>query len=251
MSGQFDVLGVKIFETNLDQACHFIEERISKKESAYICIAPVATVVDCQKDPDYLNVINQSAMTTPDGMPIVWLGRWKGYKNVERTYGPDLLKHFCALSEKKGYRHYFYGGTEETIALLKDKLKTKFPDLNIVGMYSPPFKKTHALEDPGIIAEINALKPDVLWIGLGSPKQDFWMHQHKDKLKVGVMIGVGAAFDFMAGTKKQAPRWMQKSGLEWFFRLCSEPRRLWRRYLIGNSQFIFYIIKDLLFKSRK
>ncbi len=249
MRTKFDILGVKISVTNLEDACEFIETRIPEKASAYVCIAPVATIVDCQKDEEYLHVVNHSAMTTPDGMPIVWLGKLKGNKSIRRTYGPDLLMKFCELSCDKGYKHYFYGGTEDSNRLVEENLKKKFPNLNIVGRYSPPFRPNKkGREDVQKIKEINALNPDVLWVGLGSPKQDFWMHQHQSQLKVGVMIGVGAAFDFIAGTKRQAPRWMQKIGLEWFFRLCSEPKRLWKRYLIGNTQFIYYLITKFLIK---
>jgi len=246
----FDVLGVKIDVTNLQSACQFMEGKLKTRKSVYICIAPVATIVDCQKNDEYLKVVNNSAMTTPDGMPLVWLGKFKGNSNIDRTYGPDLLRDMCLLSERKSYTHYFYGGTQETSDLLAGKLREKYPKLKIVGRYSPPFRDSKALEESRIIDEINQANPDILWVGLGSPKQDYWMFQHKDKLKVGVMIGVGAAFDFMAETKRQAPRWIQRSGLEWVFRLCSEPKRLWRRYLIGNTLFIYYLLKNKLFLKR-
>ncbi len=250
MNEQFDILGVKISATNLADSCDFIENKIRAHDSSYICIAPVATIVDCQKDHEYLEVINNASMTTPDGMPVVWLGKFKGYKQVSRTYGPDLLDRFCRLGCSRGYSHYFYGGTQKTNQLLEKKLKEKYPEINIVGRYAPPFRKIKEEESFEILEQINTLKPDVLWVGLGSPKQDFWMAQHQKLLDVGVMIGVGAAFDFIAGTKKQAPVWMQKTGLEWLFRLFSEPKRLWKRYLIGNSLFILYLIRNFFNPSK-
>jgi N-acetylglucosaminyldiphosphoundecaprenol N-acetyl-beta-D-mannosaminyltransferase len=241
----FDLLGVHVAVTNLDATCRFMEQKIKAGDSSYICIVPVATIVDCQKDQEYLKVINHASMATPDGMPVVWVGKMKGNPTIERTYGPDLMDRFCRLHHNKPYKHFLYGGTEETSQRLEAELKRRFPKMNIVGRYAPPFREAHEIEAPEMIDHINALKPDILWVGLGSPKQDFWMCQHQKKLRVGVMVGVGAAFDFLAGTKKQAPVWMRKTGLEWFFRLCSEPRRLWKRYLIGNTRFIFYLVKNI------
>jgi len=152
----------------------------------------------------------------------------------------------CGQGQKKGYKHFLYGGSKSTCSLLKTVLKRRFPDIDIVGEYAPPFRPQHVQEDAKVVDEINRLSPDVLWVGLGSPKQDYWMYHHRDKLNVPVMVGVGAAFDFIAGTKKQAPVWMRKLGLEWLFRLCSEPKRLWKRYLIGNAHFIYLLIKSAI-----
>jgi N-acetylglucosaminyldiphosphoundecaprenol N-acetyl-beta-D-mannosaminyltransferase len=239
-----NILGVNISAVDIPKACAYIEGRIAGKEKTYICVAPVSTVVDCQKDTEYRGIINGAGMTTPDGMPLVWLGRLKGEPTIERTYGPDLMLAMCALSEAKGYKHYFYGGTEKTDQLLILKLRQQFPGLNIGGYFAPPFRAVGEVEDESVLRQINEANPDIVWVGLGSPKQDYWMYQHRDKLNVPVMVGVGAAFDFLAGVKKQAPVWMRKSGLEWLFRLCSEPCRLWRRYLIGNTKFLYYLLRD-------
>lgn len=247
---QFDVLGVKISSTNLEHTSQTIEDWIQNKRKNYICIAPVSTVISCQEDEKYRSIINNAGMTTPDGMPLVWLGRAGGNRKIQRTYGPDLLLYFCNRSQQKRFRHYFYGGSKETMDALLINLKKKFPNLNIVGHYAPPLRGVQELESKEVLQQMNDAHPDVLWIGLGSPKQDYWMHQHREELDVPVMIGVGAAFDFIAGTKKQAPRWMQRSGLEWLFRLCLEPKRLWRRYLIGNSKFIYLLIKEKLLKRK-
>lgn len=244
-----DILGVKVSNVNLDLACENIERWIINREKRYVCVAPVSTVVDCQNDNEYRNIINHSGMTTPDGMPLVWIGKMKGSKIINRTYGPDLMPAFFKLSERKNYSHYFYGGTSESNEILVKNLHQRFPKLKIVGQYAPPFRGTGKMEDQAVLDEINRLDPDCLWIGLGSPKQDYWMAQHRNKINVPVMIGVGAAFDFLAGTKKQAPRWMQKCGLEWLFRLLSEPKRLWKRYVFGNSRFVFLLIKSY-FKNK-
>ncbi|MCD4781643.1 MAG: WecB/TagA/CpsF family glycosyltransferase [Candidatus Omnitrophica bacterium] len=246
----FDVLGVRVSATNLELTSRRIEAWIQSKSRQYICVAPVATIIDCQRDSEYLKVINQAGLVTPDGMPIVWLGQKTVGPRVQRTYGPDLMMAFCGFSAAKGYRHFFYGGSEQTNQILIKTLSETFPGITIAGSYAPPHIQLHQKERGDIVEKINASRADVLWVGLGSPKQDFWMAEHRGRLNAPVLIGVGAAFDFLAGTKKQAPRWMQRSGLEWLFRLCQEPRRLWKRYLIGNSLFIFLCIKETLFFSK-
>ena len=244
-----DILGVNISVVDIPRACAYIEDCIARKKKDYVCVAPVSTVVDCQRDAEYRQIINGAGMTTPDGIPIVWLGKLRGEKSIERTYGPDLMQAFCDLSQQRGYRHYFFGGTDGNNSLLVEKLKVRFPKLEIAGFYAPPVRSIGEIEQDPILDQINEANPDVLWVGLGSPKQDYWMRNHRRKLDVPIMIGVGAAFDFIAGTKRQAPRWMRGSGLEWLFRLCCEPKRLWKRYLFGNSQFIYFLIKDMMKKK--
>ena len=240
----FSILGVNIAVTNLNDVAQSIGEWVLKKEKVYVCVAPVATIIDCQKDKKYKEIINKAAMTTPDGMPVVWLGRRKGHKQIARTYGPDLLPAVCEYGIKGGIKHFFYGGQGEVNDLMIQRLRKKFPEIKIAGQHIPDFLEVGELEDQKVIDKINEVDPDILWVGLGSPKQDYWMANHRDKLNVPVMVGVGAAFDFIAGIKIQAPKWMQKSGLEWVFRLCQEPKRLWRRYLIGNTLFIWLLIKS-------
>ncbi len=243
---KINIFGVYVHAVNLKLASQFLEKCIELRQKTYVCVAPVSTIVDCQKDKKYRDVVNKAGMVTPDGMPVVWIGKLKGNQTIERTYGPDVMRYFFSLSQDKGYRHYFYGSTPSTLDKLESNLKNTYSRLDIVGSFSPPMRDIGALENQEILNQINKVKPDVLWVGLGSPKQDFWMVNHRDKLDVPVMIGVGAAFDFLAGTKPQAPVWMQRSGLEWIFRLCSEPKRLWKRYLVGNSLFVFLVIKELL-----
>ncbi len=238
-----NICDVPVSSVNINQACETIDGWIQARKRTYICVAPASTIVDSQSDHSYKKVLDNADMITPDGMPLVWAAKLMGDKNIERTYGPDLLLALCERGQEKGYGHYFYGGMESTCSLLGNVLKKKFSNIDIRGYYAPPFRPSHAQEDEEIIGRINGLNADVLWVGLGSPKQDYWMYEHREKLNVPVIIGVGAAFDFIAGVKRQAPWWMQRCGLEWFFRLCSEPKRLWRRYLIGNTRFIYLLMR--------
>ena len=239
-----NVCDVNVSSVNLDSACRVIDQWIQEGHKTYVCVAPASTIVDCCCDEQYRRVVNEAGMVTPDGMPVVWAGKLKGGKHIARTYGPDLMLALCAFGEERGYRHFFYGGIPQNCDALEKRLKERFSSIKVAGRISPPYRNVGAMESNDVISQINAAKPDILWIGLGSPKQDFWMHQHRAQLDVPVMIGVGAAFDFLAGTKRQAPRWMRNSGLEWLFRLCCEPKRLWRRYLIGNAQFLYFLAKD-------
>ncbi len=242
---RFDILGVRVSAIDLAQACAIIDGFIAHKKKAYVCVAPVSTIISCQEDKEYCRVVNEADMVTPDGMPVVWFARMKGHRNVGRTYGPDLMLAMCEEGLAKGYKHYFYGGMEESSRRLEERLRAQFPGIVVAGRQAPPFRDLSPREEQEAIEKINQAEPDILWIGLGSPKQDFWMGRNRGKLNASILIGVGAAFDFLSGKKPQAPRWMQRSGLEWLFRLCCEPRRLWRRYLIGNTKFIYLVIKDI------
>ncbi len=235
------LLGVNVSRVNLTSAIEQICRWVREGARTFVCVAPVATLVDARRDAHYRQTINQAGMVTPDGMPVVWLARMNGCAEVQRTYGPDLMKALC---QKPGLRHFFLGGTPESLKALEQSLKKKVNGINIVGMVSTPFRPQAQMEEKAVIDVINQAKPDILWVGLGSPKQDFWMALHRPVLNVPVMVGVGAAFDFLAGIKPQAPRFMQNTGFEWLFRLCCEPQRLWKRYLVGNCLFLFYLIKD-------
>lgn len=244
MGSKYKILDVDISVTNLKDTYQQILQWIEVKRQAYICIAPVSTIVDCRRDPAYRAVVNGAGMVTPDGMPLVWLGRLKGFKNIERTCGSGLMPYVCNQGQDKGLRHFFYGGTPETLLKLSSSLMSRFTSLQIAGTHAPEMQPVGQVEAEKIIEKINRAKPDILWVGLGSPKQDFWMANHRDQLDVPIMVGVGAAFDFLSGMKLQAPKWIQRGGLEWLFRLLCEPRRLWKRYLVGNTLFIYWIIKD-------
>ena len=248
---RINILGVGISAVTPSTACQLIAQWIEAKKKIFVCVAPVSTIVDCQKSQDYRNLVNQAAMVTPDGMPVVWLRKWRGNKMIQRTYGPDLMLALSEFGQDKGFRHYYYGGSPQVCEALKKNLKKRFAQLHVAGQYSPPFHAEFRRESQEVIDDINRAKPDILWVGLGSPKQDYWMREHRDVIDAPVMIGIGAAFDFLSGHKMQAPRWIQRSGLEWLFRLCCEPKRLWRRYLIGNTQFVYYVIKDFLKMGRQ
>lgn len=244
------LLGVKISQVSLPMACNRIIEWVSEKHRTYVCVAPVATLVDAKRDEFYRSVVNGAGMVTPDGMPVVWLARMKGCHKISRTYGPDLMHEVCQHGQRAGIKHFFYGSSEDTLKKLTQELKGKYPAIKIVGSYAPPFFSTVQQEHDEIIARMNAANADILWVGLGSPKQDLWMHTHRALINASVIIGAGAAFDFVARVKPQAPRWMQRSGLEWLFRLGCEPQRLWKRYLVGNTLFCWYVLLDLVKKDK-
>lgn len=237
-----NILGVGISAINMDTALESIAGWIARREPHYVCVTPVHSVMECQNNPELLRVFNDSGLTTPDGMPLVWLCRYKGYHNVSRVYGPDLMLALCEHSVVQGYRHFFYGGAEGVPEQLAKNLRERFPGLLVAGTYSPPFHPLMPDEDAQVVRMINETKPDIVWVGLGSPKQERWMATHLERLRVPVLIGVGAAFDFHAGRKKQAPYWMQQIGLEWLFRLLAEPQRLWKRYVLNNPSFVALVL---------
>ena len=216
---------------------------MARGQKSYVCVAPVSSLVDANQDFAYQQILNNADMVTPDGMPVVWLLQAHGNNFVRRTYGPDLMKKLCLETP---LRHYFYGGTESVLNELEQRLKKDRPGIKIVGMCAPPFRPQAVVEPKAVVDAINAVNPDIVWVALGSPKQDYWMQLNRQTIDAPVIIAVGAAFDFLAGVKPQAPKWMQQCGLEWFFRLCSEPKRLWKRYVFGNTLFLIYCIKYLL-----
>lgn len=233
-----NILGVGVSAIDLPQALDVIEGWIRQREPHYVCVTGVHGVMESQHDEGLRRIHNAAGMVTPDGMPLVWLSRLGGYRHVDRVYGPDLVLALCERSVATGYRHFFYGGAKGIPEQLVANLQQRFPGLQIAGSYSPPFRPLTPEEDEQVVQIINQADPDIVWVGLSTPKQERWMANHLGRLTAPVLIGVGAAFDFHAGRKRQAPRWMQRSGLEWLFRLLSEPRRLWRRYLVNNPLFI-------------
>ncbi len=233
-----NVLGVGVSAINMDQAVAAIAEALDRREKGYICVTGVHGVSEAQTEDGFRKILNRSFLCTPDGMPLVWVGRRQGHQTMDRVYGPDLMLAVLELSEKRGYRHFFYGGANGTAEVLRQKLLERFPKLQIVGTYEPPFRPLNEREKLDLKAMVGSLRPDMIWVGLSTPKQERFMAEYLDQLDVTLMAGVGAAFDFHAGRMRQAPRWMQRSGLEWFFRLACEPRRLWRRYFKNNPLFV-------------
>ncbi|MEQ8169671.1 MAG: WecB/TagA/CpsF family glycosyltransferase [Candidatus Eremiobacterota bacterium] len=245
---KINIFGSLISAVSLSQAVFLIEEKIHEKTSSYICVCPVSSIVTATEDREFQHIINNSFISTPDGMPVVWYLKSKGAKDVTRVYGPDLMREVFYMSETHGYRHYFYGGTEEILSKLKENLLKKFPSLNICGMYAPPFRPLTEKEEEEVISDIKKSEPHIVWVGIGSPKQEKWMAKISPLLDGIIMAGVGAAFNFYAGSVRQAPLWMQRNGLEWLFRLWCEPGRLWKRYLYGNSRFIYMVLREMIIR---
>lgn len=233
-----NILGLNVAVTNMKETLNYIEDNLEELKGKYVCITNVHTTVMAYEDENYKKIQNSSALIVPDGNPLSSLSRKRGFKEAKRVTGPDLMQEIFKISEEKGYKHYFYGSTEDTLSQLNIKLKEKYPRLNITGMYSPPFKSNVSLENEEKIKEINNSKPDFIWVGLGAPKQEIWMSIHENKIN-GLMIGVGAGFDYFADKIKRAPMWMQKCSLEWVYRLMQEPKRLLKRYVSTNSKFIY------------
>ncbi len=241
-----DILGVKVSATRMDETVRIIEDWITNREAQYVCVSGMHGVMECQRDERLRGIHNAAGLVTPDGMSLVWLCKLKGHQRVERVYGPDLMLALCERSPERGYRHFFYGSSPAVLEALAARLLARWPSLQVVGTYAPPFRSLSPQEDAQSVGQIIESRPDVVWVGLGTPKQERWMAEHVDRLGAPVLIGVGAAFDFNAGMKRQAPRWMQRNGLEWLFRLLSEPRRLWRRYLVSIPLFAYYLALDAL-----
>lgn len=239
-----DVLGVNVSAIDMPMALDTIEGWIRRREPHYVCVTGVHGVMESQRDENLRQIHNEAGLVTPDGMPLVWLSHARGQAHVRRVYGPDLMLRICERSIANGYSHFFYGGGDGVPELLEERLKQRFPGLEVAGSYSPPFRALTADEDAAIVQRINDARPDIVWVGLSTPKQERWMHAHVGRLRAAALIGVGAAFDFHAGLKHQAPTWMQRSGLEWLFRLMSEPRRLGRRYLVNNPAFVWRVARD-------
>ena len=246
MMNRVNVLGVGISVLNLNNALTAMADAVLERRKGYICVTGVHGVMEAQDDPAFKGVLNGAFLCTPDGMPMVWAGRLNGHRDMSRVYGPDLMLDVCAWSETSGAKHFFYGGADGVAELLAQKLKAKFPKLQVVGTFTPPFRPLNAEEIARLHEQVSAVKPDILWVGLSTPKQEKFMVEFLPKLDVTLMVGVGAAFDFHSGRVCQAPRWMQRSGLEWFYRLCSEPRRLAKRYFRNNPLFVIKYLGQLM-----
>ena len=248
INGKFsssNVIGTKVIAISYDSAVCKIIDWQENRQSRYICAANVHMIMEAYDSPSYQHVINQADLVTPDGMPLVWMLRRMGYPNQERVYGPTLTVKLLKMANKESIPVGFFGSTPDVLNKLVENVKQEFPQIHIVYAYSPPFKQLSDEEDQQITESINSSGARILFVGLGCPKQEYWMHEHRGKIQA-VMLGVGAAFDFIAGTKPQAPLWVQKIGLEWLFRLVTEPRRLWKRYIIHNPRFIYLASKQII-----
>jgi N-acetylglucosaminyldiphosphoundecaprenol N-acetyl-beta-D-mannosaminyltransferase len=244
----FSVLGVRIAATQLSRLIRQIESWISQRDNGHLIVfANVHVIVEAQHDSGFKELLNQSC-TVPDGTPLIWLGRKAGFSLERRVYGPDLMIDFLTATGSK-YRHFFYGGAPGVADEMARIAKLNF-GTNVVGVYSPPFRPLTPEEDARVVEMINASGADVLWVGLGCPKQEKWAYAHRGLLNVPILAAVGQAFDIHSGTVRQAPSWMRENGLEWFYRLLLEPRRLWKRYLVYNTEFIFRMFWQLFRPQR-
>jgi len=240
---RFQVLKTGISAVTFSGAVDVIAGWISRRDRQYVNVCPADVVLRAYDDPALAAIINASGMAMPDGMPMVWIASRRGLA-VERVYGPDLMLALCRRGVESGWKHYFYGGTPALLDDLISSLTQRVRGLKVAGAWAPPFRSLSPAEETEAAARINAASPDVVWVGIGTPKQDFWMADFRSRLEAPVLIAVGAAFNFHAGYVRQAPRWMMRCGLEWLFRLCMEPRRLWRRYVIGIPRFTWLVLRQ-------
>lgn len=242
---RYNVLGTGISALDLASTCETVLGALAKRRKGYICTADMRVVNLAVDDSDFRSLLNASFLTTPDGMSLVWLGRRFGHRSVGRVYGPDLMEAVCAATVATGRSHYFYGGAPGVAEELSRRLRARFPGLCIVGSYTPPFRPLTPGEEAGLLAQVATVRPDIIWVALSVPAREHFMSHYLPRLNTTLMIGVGAAFDLLAGRVPQAPRWMRHSGCEWLFRLCAEPRRLLPRYGRHLPMFLFRVAAQL------
>jgi N-acetylglucosaminyldiphosphoundecaprenol N-acetyl-beta-D-mannosaminyltransferase len=239
---QANILGVGVDVVDMEEAVDRLLDAVRRRRGGYVCVRDVHGVMQAQRDPNLKGIHNRSLLTTADGMPVVWVGRVQGHRRMTRVYGPDLMLETCRRSLEAGHSHFFYGGRPGVAEDLAASLSARFPGLRVAGTYSPPFRPLTEAEETELTAQVAAARPDFFWVGLGTPKQERFMAEYIDRLDVGVMLGVGAAFDMHAGRVRQAPAWVQRIGFEWVFRMSQEPARLWRRYLVNNPLFLWNVL---------
>jgi N-acetylglucosaminyldiphosphoundecaprenol N-acetyl-beta-D-mannosaminyltransferase len=237
-----NVLGVGVSAIDLAKGAKLILEAVRQNRKGYVAVTGVHGVSEAQTDSEFRRILNSAFLNTPDGIPMSWVGRFQGFKTMDRVYGPDLMLELCAAATNGRVRHFFYGGAPGVAEALRSSLESRFPGLCVCGTYTPPFRALNHVEESDLVTQTETLRPDIFWVGLSTPKQERFMAAYLHKLPVKIMIGVGAAFDIHSGRLRQAPYWMQRSGLEWFFRLTQEPGRLWKRYLINNPLFVVRIL---------
>lgn len=242
---RFDLFGVSISAVNVPRTIEIVESWIRAGQRDYVILTGAHGVVEMQNDPELRDINNRAGLSTPDGMPIVWWGRAKGFPEIEKVYAPDIMTAMFERSVEHGYRHYFCGGAEGVAETLAEKLAARYPGLAIAGTHCPPFRPLEEAEEEELARKINDTKPDVVWVGLGCPKQERWIARNRPRLDAAVLIGVGAGFDFLAGTARHAPGWVQQSGFEWLYRLLCEPRRLWPRYSRVVPRFLYLSLRSV------
>lgn len=237
-----NVLGIGVSDLNMNDALRMSEALIRLNGRGYICVSDVHSVIEGRADQALGKTLNRSFLTLPDGMPLVWAARAQGHTRMRRVYGPDFMLELCRFGVSRGYRHFFYGGKPGIAEELRAKLLARIPGLQVVGAHTPPFRELTDSEEAALAGEIALSKPTVVWVGLGSPKQERFLARYTGLFEANLMVGVGAAFDFHAGAVKEAPRWLHPTGMQWVYRLMQEPRRLWKRYLVCVSSFLWQIV---------
>jgi N-acetylglucosaminyldiphosphoundecaprenol N-acetyl-beta-D-mannosaminyltransferase len=241
-----NVLGVKVSAVDMELAVDLADQWIqSKAGKGYICAAGVHGVMEAYADPYLRQILNQAWMNVPDGMPMTWVGRLQGLRNMDRVFGPDLMAEMCRLSVQRGYRNFLYGGKPGVAESLRDSLEKRFPGLQVVGTYTPPFRSLTPKEESDLAAQVQESRPHIIWVGLSTPKQERFMAQYMNRLDVPLMFGVGAAFDYHSGRLRDCSRWVKRAGLQWLHRLMQDPKHLWRRYLRSNPAFLWHIALQL------
>lgn len=241
-----NLLGVRVSAVHLKSAVDLSDQWIkSSMGHGYICATGVHGVMEAHRDPEIRRVLNHAVMNVPDGMPICWVGHFQGFRNMDRVFGPDLMIAMCRLSVERGYRNFLYGGKPGVAELLSDTLQTRMPGLQVVGTYTPPFRSLTADEESDVLARVRESRPDIIWVGLSTPKQEQFMARYVDYLQVPLMFGVGAAFDFHTGAIRDCSPWIKRAGLQWFHRLIQDPKRLWKRYLRNNPSFLWHVAMQL------
>ncbi len=250
-SGRVNILGVGVDAVSMHAAVRRTEALLAAGKPGYVCVTGVHGIIEAQKDPAFRAILNSSAMTTPDGMPTVWIGRARGHAEMERVYGPDYMLAVCADGAARGCRHFLYGGREGVVEELRASLERRFPGIRIAGTYTPPFRPLTGEEQQALERQVRASGADILWCGLSTPKQERFMAAQLGRLPVTLMVGVGAAFDILSGRTRDAPGWIKGSGLQWLYRLAQEPRRLWRRYSTIVPRFAWLVLLDFLGLRRR
>jgi N-acetylglucosaminyldiphosphoundecaprenol N-acetyl-beta-D-mannosaminyltransferase len=241
-----DVLGVRCSATNVDAASREVLNMIRRGGGGYVSTCNVHVVVTANRDPEYRTVLDAAALRVPDGWPVAWMQRRQGAKTARRVPGPDLMEHLLNVGRSQGLSHYLLGSTQPVLDELRLQIAARHPDVEIAGAYSPPFGHLGNAPDAGLVDLIRLSQPSIVWVGLGAPKQDFWMRMYAEALAPAVLVGVGAAFDFLSGARPRAPQWMRSCGLEWAHRLASEPKRLTGRYVCTNTAFLVRAGSQLL-----
>ena len=236
-----NVLGVGVHAVNLCTAIEFLEASVASGLRGYVCVTGVHGVIEANRSSRFREVLDRALLVLPDGMPTVWVGRLQKHATMGRVFGPEFMALMCARSGLNGFSHFLYGGTVGVAEELKSNLCQRFPDIKIVGTFTPPFRALNREEQNQLREVVASVKPDIIWVGLSTPKQEHFMAEMIDLLDCKLMIGVGAAFDIHTNRIKDAPKWVKNAGLQWLHRLCQEPTRLWRRYLFNNSTFLWYV----------